>query len=248
MADYFELLSLPPRAVLDDAVLQQAYLKATRTAHPDQAGGDALLSADLNAALETLESPVTRLKHLIDQHSQTAWRAIPLDDGLMGLFEKLGPLLQQSTAFLARKQAATSALAKALLSSEEMRLRESLESLNEEIEVQWQQLEAELPASQDEEATRQVGRWRRRQQSRGSPGDNAPGDRQPSRVHADDEQGGMTHVFVFEFENEDDKSFYQEEVPRREFNEAVAKVAAKYTVVDFTQGVFEYRRPSVASS
>lgn len=147
MADFFELLSLPPRAVLEDELLQQAYLNATRSAHPDQAGGDALLSADLNAALETLKSPVTRLKHLIDQHSQTAWRAIPLDDGLMGLFEKLGPLLQQSTAFLARKQAATSALAKALLSSEEMRLRESLESLNEEIEVQWQQLEADLPAS-----------------------------------------------------------------------------------------------------
>ncbi len=146
MADFFELLSLPPRAVLEDELLQQAYLNATRSAHPDQAGGDALLSANLNAALEALKSPVTRLKHLIDQHSQTAWRAIPLDDGLMGLFEKLGPLLQQSAAFLARKQAATSALAKALLSSEEMRLRESLESLNEDIEVQWQQLEAELPA------------------------------------------------------------------------------------------------------
>lgn len=65
---------------------------------------------------------------------------------------------------------------------------------------------------------------------------------------ADEGQGGMTHVFVFEFDNEDDKSLYQEEVPRREFNDAVAKVAAKYTIVDFTQGVFEYRRPSVASS
>lgn len=58
----------------------------------------------------------------------------------------------------------------------------------------------------------------------------------------------MTHVFVFEFDNEDDKCLYQGVGPRREFAEAVSKVAAKYTVVDFTQGVFEYRRPSVASS
>jgi hypothetical protein len=58
----------------------------------------------------------------------------------------------------------------------------------------------------------------------------------------------MTHVFVFEFDNEDDKCLYQGIEPRREFTEAVSRVAAKYTVVDFTQGVFEYRRPSVASS
>ena len=68
------------------------------------------------------------------------------------------------------------------------------------------------------------------------------------RVGTDVVKGGMTHVFVFEFDNEDDKSLYQEEVPRREFTEALSRVAAKYTIVDFTQGVFEYRRPSVASS
>jgi curved DNA-binding protein CbpA len=146
MPDFFALLSLPPSAALDEDQLQQAYLSATRLAHPDQTGGDLMLSVDLNAAQETLKSPVTRLKHLVEQHSQTAWRAVPLESGLMSLFEKLGPLLQWGTQFLARKQAATSALAKALLSSEEMRLRESLEGLNAEIEVLWQQLESALPA------------------------------------------------------------------------------------------------------
>lgn len=145
MADSFELLGLPARASLNEADLQCAYFEATKTAHPDQAGGDAQLSADLNAALETLKSPVTRLKHLIDTRSGLGWRAIPLEAGLMRLFEKLGPLLQQVTAFLARKQAATSALAKALLASEEMRLREDLEALNEAIEEEWQRLEAMLP-------------------------------------------------------------------------------------------------------
>jgi len=145
MADSFELLSLPARVSLNEVELQHAYFEATKTAHPDQVGGDAQLSADLNAALEMLKSPVTRLKHLIDTRSGLGWRAIPLEAGLMSLFEKLGPLLQQVTAFLTYKQAATSALAKALLASEEMRLREELEALNEAIEDEWQRLEAMLP-------------------------------------------------------------------------------------------------------
>lgn len=159
MADCFQLLGLPPRATLNEGELQSAYLQATRRAHPDQAGGDAQLSADLNAALETLKSPVTRLKHLIDTRSGLGWRAIALEAGLMSLFEKLGPLLQQSAAFLSRKQAATSALAKALLASEEMRLRESMETLNEAIEEEWQKLESALPACDERLATGDSSVW-----------------------------------------------------------------------------------------
>lgn len=145
-ADAFSLLGLPPRATLDAEALQSAYLAATRSAHPDQPGGDAARSAELNAALETLKSPVTRLKHLLENHSDTAWRAIPLDAGLMGLFEKLGPLLQTAAAFLKKKQAAASALAKALLAGEEMRLREALEDLGLRLDEAWRELEATLPA------------------------------------------------------------------------------------------------------
>lgn len=142
MQDCFKLLGLRPQAALDLAALDEAYLAATRLAHPDQAGGSDHASAGLNAALETLRNPVTRLKHLLDLHSGLGWRAIPLDAGLMSLFEKLGPLLQQTNAFLARKQAASSALARALLASEELRLRESLEELGTAIEDEWQALES----------------------------------------------------------------------------------------------------------
>jgi len=159
MPDFFAVLSLPPRAVLDAEILQRAYLQATRAAHPDQAGGDTLLSAELNAALETLKSPTTRLKHLMDQHSQTAWRAVPLESALMNLFEQLGPLLQSCAAFLNRKEAATSALAKALLSGEELRLRESLEALNEAIEQLWQQFEAALPVCDERIAAADPSVW-----------------------------------------------------------------------------------------
>ncbi|TDU72998.1 hypothetical protein EI77_01464 [Prosthecobacter fusiformis] len=143
-ADAFALLGLPPRAALDEETLQSAYLTATRSAHPDQAGGDTHLSAELNAALETLKSPVTRLKHLIEKHSDTPWRAVPLDAALMGIFEKLGPLLQAGAACIKKKQSASTALARALLASEEMRLRESLEELGFRIDELWQQIESKL--------------------------------------------------------------------------------------------------------
>jgi len=159
MTSSFELLGLPSRASLNEAELQHAYFEATKTAHPDQVGGDDQLSADLNAALEMLKSPVTRLKHLIDTRSGLGWRAIPLDAGLMNLFEKLGPLLQQVSSFLTRKQNATSALAKALLASEEMRLREALEDLNEAIENEWQRLEAMLPGYDERIATEDTAVW-----------------------------------------------------------------------------------------
>jgi curved DNA-binding protein CbpA len=142
---YFHLLGLPPRAALDEEHLQRAYLGATRTAHPDQANGDAALSAELNAAVEVLKSPVTRLRHLIETESETPWRAVSLDQTLMGLFDELAPLLQRGATFLNKKQSAASALTRALLASEEMRLREALESLNQQIEEQWNDLDQQLP-------------------------------------------------------------------------------------------------------
>lgn len=143
--DAFRLLNLPPRAALAEEELQAAWLGAARLAHPDQEGGDSETSAGLNAALEILKSPVTRLKHLLEHYSNTPWRAVPLDAGLMGLFEKLGPLLQQAGAFLKKKQAATSALARALLANEEMRLREALEELGLRLDEAWRAHEAALP-------------------------------------------------------------------------------------------------------
>lgn len=144
MTDAFALLGLPPRAALDESVLQDAWREAARAAHPDQPGGDASRAAELNAALDTLKSPVSRLKHLLDRQA-VARRAVPLEAGLMNLFERLGPLLQRGQALLTKKQAAATALAKALLAREEMALREALETLGVEIAEAWSALEAGLP-------------------------------------------------------------------------------------------------------
>jgi len=133
MPNAFALLGLPRIAALDEEALQQAWLAASRSAHPDQPGGDAAQAAEVNAAYETLQAPEKRLKHLLDLH-EVPWRAVPIDDAMMSLFGQLGPALQSVASFLKRKQAATSALAKALLSPDEMRLREKLEALGTTLE------------------------------------------------------------------------------------------------------------------
>jgi curved DNA-binding protein CbpA len=135
MTDAFALLGLPRRAALDESALQEAWRQAARAAHPDQPGGNANRAAELNAALDILKSPVSRLKHLLDLQA-VAWRAVPLDASLMHLFERLGPLLQRGHALLTKKQAAA---------TEEMALREALETLGVEIAEAWSALEAGLP-------------------------------------------------------------------------------------------------------
>lgn len=144
MSNAFALLGLPRVAALDPDTLQQAWLAASRRVHPDQTGGSATEAAAVNAARETLQSPEKRLKHLLELH-HVPWRAIPIDAVMMDLFSRLGPVLQQISALLKKRQSAESALAKALLAPEEMRLREQLEELGAEVTAQSETLTATLP-------------------------------------------------------------------------------------------------------
>ena len=145
MSNAFALLGLPRVAALDPEALQQAWLEASRSAHPDQPGGDTVRAAEINAAYDTLQTPEKRLKHLLDLH-QVPWRTVPIDDVMMALFGQLGPALQSVTTFLKRRQSATSALAKALLAPEEMRLREELEALGLTLDSERNALLETLPA------------------------------------------------------------------------------------------------------
>lgn len=145
MPNAFALLGLPRIAALDDEALQQAWLAASRSAHPDQPGGDAARAAEINTAYETLQAPEKRLKHLLELN-EVPWRTVPIDEAMMALFGKMGPALQSVAAFLKRKQGATSALAKALLAPEEMRLREQLEELGVTLDAERSALLDNLPA------------------------------------------------------------------------------------------------------
>jgi curved DNA-binding protein CbpA len=143
MRDCFELLGLPRHALLDESDLQAAWHQKSREAHPDHPGGSSSLAAEVNAAYETLLAPEKRLKHLLELHD-VPWRTIPISAEIMALFSQIGPQLQNAAALAKKKQAATSALAKALLAPEEMKLREALEDLGTQIESKRTELLATL--------------------------------------------------------------------------------------------------------
>ncbi|KAI5776585.1 hypothetical protein EDC01DRAFT_636683 [Geopyxis carbonaria] len=53
-------------------------------------------------------------------------------------------------------------------------------------------------------------------------------------------QGGLTHGFVMEFENEDDRLYYVQTDPaHKAFTTSIESVVEKATVLDFSPGVFK---------
>ena len=147
--DCFSLLGLPRSAALAEADLQRAYLERSRESHPDQAGGDETRAAALNAARDLLASPARRLRHLIELEFPDAaarWSVVPMDEGMMALFSRVGAAVQRAAALAKEHDSARSALARALLADRMMREREALEHIGEELDALSHALAAELPA------------------------------------------------------------------------------------------------------
>lgn len=52
-------------------------------------------------------------------------------------------------------------------------------------------------------------------------------------------QGGITHAFIEEFENEEDRKYYLDTDPAHvEFKKSIKSLVKKVQVFDFTVGVF----------
>ncbi len=148
MTDAFALLGLPRRAALDAEELKAAYVLQSRDAHPDNAGGDAARSMELNAAYELLKEPENRLKHLLELEggeAGAAWGTIPMTDSLMTVFTRLSALLPRVDAWVKKRDASSSALAHALLASEQMTIQEEVEAVLAEVEDRRAELLASLP-------------------------------------------------------------------------------------------------------
>jgi precorrin-6B methylase 1 len=69
---------------------------------------------------------------------------IPISAEIMTLFSQIGPQLQNAVVLTKKKQAASSAIAKALLAPEELKLREVLEDLTAQIEARRAEVLASL--------------------------------------------------------------------------------------------------------
>lgn len=146
--DFFALLGEPRRPWLDPEDIKEKFHELSRTAHPDQQTENRTDFARLNQAQTVLRDPKARLRHLLElefPHVRLSGPAsVPRE--LADLFAPIHGLLQAIDALLAKKTAASSALAKALLAREEFSLREKAEARLEELESFHAAAVAELQA------------------------------------------------------------------------------------------------------
>lgn len=130
--DPFSLLALPRRPWLEAETVKESYHRLSRELHPDAADGtgNAAGFAALNEAQATLTDPRRRLTSLLALEFADAPSSAPapVPAGLGDLVFPTQGFLQTVDQFLARKAAASGALARALLAREEWTLREETET------------------------------------------------------------------------------------------------------------------------
>lgn len=136
MPDHFAILAQPRRPWLDAEALKDAFHRATAQEHPDVAGGSGENAAAINAAYAVLSQPSARLRHLLALEwpdFAPAPAAIPAT--LADFFGRIATL-RQSSAVLAKKEAAAqSPLARALLAGDRAALRSDLQTALSELEA-----------------------------------------------------------------------------------------------------------------
>lgn len=124
----FDALGLPLRLTLTSDEIDAAFREAGKAHHPD-AGGDETTFATLRQARATLASPASRLAHWLDIHGQKSDPRGAIDAAIMDLFASVGEVVQQADSLSRRRSAATTALGKALLEGETLRIREATETM-----------------------------------------------------------------------------------------------------------------------
>ena len=130
--DFFALLGEPRRPWLDPERVKEKFHALSREQHPDQqtTGSNAETDANfarLNQAQAALRDPKARLRHLLELDYPAIRLSGPgnVPATLADLFAPIHGLVQTIDALLARKAAAPSTLARALLSREEFSLQEA---------------------------------------------------------------------------------------------------------------------------
>jgi DnaJ-domain-containing protein 1 len=129
----FETFSLEPSLSLDLDSLKALYQDLAASNHPDS-GGDKAAFEKINQDYAVLKSPSKRLGAYMEAKEIEHDSRGAVSNDLMDLFMQVGSLVQNADAFIRKKSAATSILAKALLEGESMEMQEQLSELIATIE------------------------------------------------------------------------------------------------------------------
>jgi len=129
MTDFFALFEERRGPWLDCEELKAKYHRLTARHHPDVAGASGDF-AEINRAYQTLADPAARLRHLIELESPGAVsRAQAVPEEIAGFFAAVAEASQGVDVFFNKHAAASSPLAKALLSTEQYVVQERIEEI-----------------------------------------------------------------------------------------------------------------------
>lgn len=142
--DAFAELGLERRLALSGEEIRQAFREAGKQRHPD-AGGESEDFAKLQEAERILSDPGGMLRHWLELEDIEGDMRGAVSSGLMEVFGKVGGVLQEADALIREREAASSALAKAMLEGRTQACREKLEELQAVLEIHTDGLIGDLP-------------------------------------------------------------------------------------------------------
>jgi curved DNA-binding protein CbpA len=131
--DAFEVLGIEPLLSIDEDLLRQRYQQLSKTRHPDANGSEAAFR-ELNEAYELLRSPSARLRHWLAIGGVEGDPRGAIGGDLLALFGTVGEALQHADGFLKRREAARTALSKALLEREATLRREQIQCAQAQVD------------------------------------------------------------------------------------------------------------------
>lgn len=124
--DAYEVLGLERGLVIADEAMREAFREAGRRAHPD-AGGSEDGFAQVQQAFALLSSPAARLRHWLGLAGIGVSERGAVPAGMVEMFGELGEVMQRAEDLGRRREAARSALGRALLEPELQAARDRLE-------------------------------------------------------------------------------------------------------------------------
>ena len=130
VTDHFATFGLPRAPWLDAEDLKQRFHRLSAQRHPDSHGGSGAAFSELNAAWQILRAPAARLRHFLElEHPAALATPAQTPPELAAMFMDIAAFFQDARRFAARRDAAASPLARALLEPERIALRAGLDSL-----------------------------------------------------------------------------------------------------------------------